>query len=206
MDVDSEMLRWSQTVYGVAHALHVARSINFGNLNTIIESLRAAEAWNPSVLGFESNVPAKSFVDGSVKLDGDDHQQVFARLAENIVDVLFVSLAVQADVVIGYLIEKTGQKAPDFLFSKIEWTKSRISEKQKWAINGLFEVVALRNALVHGAGSWSETTVQQLRKAGIEDVDTSARVSLSFGDLFRYRRALRTVVGELRTLPADGAV
>lgn len=198
MDVDSEMLAWSQTVYGVGHALHVAKSINFGNLNTIVESMTAAERWNPSNLGFESSLPVKEFTPGSIKLDGGSHHEVFAHVSENIVRVLFVNLAVLADEVIGYLIGLTGENVPQYLFNKIEWVKPRITPGLEWAINGMFEMVAIRNALVHNNGRWNSTTIGQLRATGVTDVQSEVQISLSFGDLFRYRRALRTVVGELR--------
>lgn len=200
MDVDAEMLRWSHTVYGVGHALYVAESINFGNLDTIVDSMRAAEAWNKTALGFESNLPVREFTEGSIYLKGSGHKEVFGRVSESIVKVLFINLAILADEIIGYLIGQTGSAVPNYLFNKIEWTHARIPPSYHWVTNGLFELVAIRNALVHGGGRWSNSTIAQLRAAGIQEVDMNVDISLSFGDLFRYRRALRTVIGELRKL------
>ncbi len=201
MDVEAEMLRWSHTVYGVGHALHVAESIKFGNLETIIDSMRAAETWNNSVLGFESNLPARKFTEGSIYLDGSGHKEVFNRVTESIVRVLFINLAVLADEIMGYLIGQTGATVPNYLFNKVEWTHARIPSNFHWVTYGLFELVAIRNALVHGDGRWNESTVAQLKLAGIQHVDMNVEISLSFGDLFRYRRALRSVIGELRKFP-----
>lgn len=43
-----------------------------------------------------------------------------------------------------------------------------------------------------------------LKNAGAGDARLGHEVSLSFGDLFRYRRALRTVIGELQKLKKNG--
>jgi len=73
MDIEKLMLQWSQTVYGVAHSLHLANSIKLGNLTALLESLSAAEKWNQSDLGFTSSLPMKEFRDGSINLNGKDH-------------------------------------------------------------------------------------------------------------------------------------
>ena len=198
MDLDEEMLKWSQTVYGVAHALHIAKSINFGNLNTVLESLRSAETWNSSTLGFESGLPVKEFAEGSIRLDGNSHDEVFARVSENIVRILFINLAVIADESLGYLIEQLGAPDVNYLINKVEWAKARIDQRAHWAANGMLEMVAIRNALVHNDARWNNNSVAILKKAGIQEVDSDIELSLSFGDLFRYRRALRTLIGELR--------
>lgn len=205
MDVDLEMLNWSQTVYGVGHALHVANSIKFGNLDTIVDSMQAAENWNSSLLGFASILPAKEFTPGSIKLDGVSHEEIFGRVSESIVRVLFVNLVVLTDEVMGYLIGLTGANVPEPVFSKVEWAKAHINHGFEWATSGLLEMVAIRNALVHNGGRWNGPSIEQLKLAGVAVVDSTVDISLSFGDLFRYRRALRTVVGELRKLTPPAA-
>jgi hypothetical protein len=200
MDVDAEMLKWSQTVYGIAHSLQIAKSIHLGNLESIVESLRAVESWNISNVGFSSCVPRRDFYEGAIKLDGHTHDEIFQRVSENVVQVLFVSLNVFADEVLGYLINKTGAAPGNFLINKLEWAKPRIDSKFHWAINGLFEMVAIRNAIVHNNAKWNAATVAQLRLAGVGTVDEKVQISLSFGDLFRYKRALRTISGEIRKI------
>ncbi|KRG58711.1 hypothetical protein ABB25_06015 [Stenotrophomonas koreensis] len=200
MDIDNSMLQWSQTVYGVAHSLHLANSIKLGNLTTLIESLSAAERWNQSDLGFTSSLPTKDFRDGSINLDGKDHGEVFGILSENIVKILFVNLAVLADECLNQLITEAGATPPNYLTSKVEWVKSKIDAKYEWAANGMLELCALRNAVVHNGGKINKSVVDILQKAGVGDAKLGHEVSLSFSDLFRYRRALRTVIGELQKL------
>jgi uncharacterized protein YutE (UPF0331/DUF86 family) len=204
MDIDTSMLQWSQTVYGIAHSLHLANSIKLGNLTALIDSLSAAEQWNRSDLGFTSSLPTKEFKDGSINLNGKDHEEVFGILSENIVRILFVNLAVLADECLNQLITDTGTPPPNYLTSKAEWVKSKIDEKYVWAANGLLELCALRNAVVHNGGKISKSVADILVKAGVGDVKLGHEVSLSFGDLFRYRRALRTVIGELQKLKQNG--
>lgn len=204
MNLNKEMLKWSQTVYGVAHSLCISRSIYFGNLGKLVESLQLAEKWNKTNLGFESCIPNRSFKKGCVKLEGSDHEQIFLKISENIVKILFINLAVIADETLGYLIKKSGNKPGNYLINKIEWSKSRINPELHWSINGMLELVAIRNALVHNEGRWNESSIQILKKAGIGSVDRCAIISLSFADLFRYRRALRTLAGELRKLTPAG--
>lgn len=204
MDIDNSMLQWSQTVYGVAHSLHLANSIKLGNLTALIESLSAAEQWNQSDIGFTSSLPTKGFKDGSINLNGKDHGEVFSILSENIVKILFVNLAVLADECLDQLIEEAGTPPPNYLTSKAEWVKSRIDDKHMWAANGMLELCALRNAVVHNGGKINKSVIDILEKAGVGDAKLGHEVSLSFGDLFRYRRALRTVIGELQKLKQNG--
>ncbi|MFO1520502.1 MAG: hypothetical protein U1G05_00335 [Kiritimatiellia bacterium] len=142
MDIENTMLQWSQTVYGVAHSLHLASSIKLGNLTALIESLSAAEQWNPSSLGFTSSLPSKEFKDGSINLDGKDHKEVFGILSENTVKILFVNLAVSADECLYQLIRDAGTDPPNYLTSKAEWVKARVCEKYEWAANGMLELCA----------------------------------------------------------------
>jgi len=142
----------------------------------------------------------KEFRDGSINLDGKEHEEVFGILSENIVKILFVNLAVLADECLAKLIAEAGVSPPNYLTSKAEWVKSKIDEKYAWAANGVLELCALRNAVVHNEGKINESANEILIKAGVHDAKLTHNVCLSFGDLFRYRRALRTVIGELQKL------
>lgn len=73
-----------------------------------------------------------------------------------------------------------------------------------WAANGMLEFCALRNAVVHNSGKLNDSAIEILKKADVEDAKLNHDISLSFGDLFRYRRALRTVIGELQKLKQNG--
>lgn len=194
------MLQWSQTVYGVAHSLNIARAVKLGNLDTLIESLTAAAAWNRSDLGFTSCLPEKDLKDGAIKLDGKDHEEIFVNLSENIVRILFVNLAVLADECLAHLMQCAAVDPPNYLTSKAEWVKSKIDTKHAWAANGLLELCALRNSIVHANGVLNPSAMDILKKAGVSDAQHGHVISLSFGDLFRYRRALRTVFGEIEKL------
>lgn len=198
MDIDQRMREWSQTVYGVAHSLNIANAVKLGNLDTLLESLVAADAWHPSDLGFTSNLPARDFKDGDVRLDGSDHAEVFALLAENIVRILFVNLAVLADECLAHLVRAAGVEPPNYLTSKAEWVKSKLDKKHAWAANGLIELCAVRNALVHSNGHLNASALSLLEMAETTGAQEGYKVQLSFGDLFCYRRALRTVLGEVQ--------
>jgi len=204
MSIENAMLQWSQTVYGVAHSLYLAKSVKFGNLTALIESLSASEEWNSSDLGFTSSLPAKEFRDGSINLDGKDHQEVFSILSGNIVKILFVNLAVLADECLEQLIAEAGGRPPNYLTGKAEWVKSKLNPKYEWAANGVLELCAIRNAVVHNGGNINDSANEILKKAGVCDAKIGHVISLSFGDLFRYRRALRTVFGELQKISRHG--
>ncbi|MEO6192019.1 MAG: hypothetical protein ABIS20_03355, partial [Thermoanaerobaculia bacterium] len=123
-------------------------------------------------------------------------------LSENIVRILFVNLAVLADECLSELIAQAGAEPPNYLTAKAEWVKSKLGPSYQWAANGLLELCALRNAIVHANGRLNPSTIAILQKAGVADVRADHEISLSFGDLFRYRRALRTVLGEVDKLRA----
>jgi hypothetical protein len=73
-----------------------------------------------------------------------------------------------------------------------------------WAANGMLELCALRNAVVHNSGKLNDSAIGILKNANITDAKQDHEVSLSFGDLFRYRRALRTIIGELQKRRENG--
>lgn len=200
VDLDTEMRQWSQTVYGVAHSLQIAKSIKMGNLTTLVESLSEAEGWTKSDLGFDSAVPEKKFVEGSIAFDGSDHEEIFVALSQRVVKMLFVNLMVLADECLAQLMSEAGVDPPNYLTSKAEWVKSRLGTKHVWAANGLLEMCAIRNAIVHNGGMLNSSSIHILESAGIKFVAPNHQVELSFGDLFRYRRALRTVLGEIQKL------
>ena len=79
MNIENELLAWSQTVYGVAHSLNIANSIKLGNLTTIVDSLVEAEKWNPSDVGFTSSIESRGFKDGSIDLAGEEYEEIFSR-------------------------------------------------------------------------------------------------------------------------------
>lgn len=199
-DIDKEMLRWSQTVYGIAHSLQIVESINMGNLDTLMTSLRNAAARKPSDLGFESSIDARDFGENAVKLDGRDHAQVFDILSDNVTELLFVNLAVLADECLAQCMANAGANVPNYLTAKVEWIKPRLDQEHRWAANGLLELCAIRNAIVHNEGRLGRKSVELLLSADVTNIKEDHRIQLSFGDLFRYRRALRTVVGEARKL------
>lgn len=64
----------------------------------------------------------------------------------------------------------------------------------------MLEFCALTNAVIHNGSRINQSVADILEKAGVSGVKLGHEVSLSFGDLFRYRRALRTVIGELQKL------
>jgi hypothetical protein len=204
MDIEVSMLQWSQTVYGVAHSLHIANSVKLGNLTALVDSLLAAEKWNRSDLGFTSSLPMKEFKQGSINLNGNDHEEIFEILSENIVKILFVNLAVLADECLGELIGEAGVTPPNYLTNKVEWVKANIDDRYMWAANGMLELCALRNAVVHNSGKLNDSAIGILKNANITDAKQDHEVSLSFGDLFRYRRALRTIIGELQKRRENG--
>lgn len=204
MDIELSMLQWSQTVYGLAHSLHLANSVKLGNLTALLDSLHAAESWNKSDLGFTSSLPTREFKDGSINLSGKDHEEIFATLSENIVKILFINLAVLADECLAQLITEAAATPPNYLTGKAVWAKSRLEAKYIWAANGILELCALRNAIVHNGGKLNESTIKILEMADIVDAKQDHEVSISFGDLFRYRRALRTVIGELQKIKTNG--
>jgi len=204
MNIENSMLQWSQTVYGVAHSLYIAKALKLGNLTALIDSLSAAEQWNTSDLGFSSSLPMKEFKNGSINLKGEDYREVFAILSKNIVNILFVNLAVLADECLAQLIAEARVTPPNYLTSKCEWVKSKIDNKYMWAANGMLELCALRNAVVHNGGKLNASAIDILQKADVEDAKLNHDISISFGDLFRYRRALRTVINELQKFKQNG--
>lgn len=194
------MKAWSRTAYGIAHSLYIADSMNMGNLTTIGESLRNADGWRESDLGFGSNIESRQFEKEDVQLGADNHQEIFRNLVDSAIGMLLVNLAVISEECLEFLIRRAGDKPPTYLTPKVEWAKARVRSKHIWAPNGMLEMCAVRNALVHNGGVINSKTVSILDKAEIKNAEEGHEITMSFGDLFRYKRAFRTTIGEIERL------
>jgi hypothetical protein len=178
----------------------MADAMNMGNLTTIGESLSIADSWRESDLGFDSSVEPRQFGKDDVELNADNHQEIFQDLIDSAIRMLFVNLAVLSEDCLDFLIKRAGDVPPNYLKPKIEWAKARVRPEHSWAPNGMLEMCAVRNVLVHNRGVINSKAISILNGAEINTVEEGHEVVLSFGDLFRYKRALRTTVGEIERL------
>ncbi|GHS91181.1 hypothetical protein FACS1894139_01210 [Planctomycetales bacterium] len=219
MSIEDSMRQWSKTIYGIISSLHIAKSGDLSNPTPLQDSILAAEEWNASDIGFTSCVRIRKMKENSITLAGENHEEIFRIISERITKILLVNLDLLTDEWLGQSIAAVAVGTPKkpiylpgkavavgapkktiYLPGKIAWVTSKLDKKYAWATNGVLELHAIRNAIVHNSGELNDRVINDLKKAGVEDAKVGHKISISFGDLLRYRRAVRTVINEVKKL------
>lgn len=185
---------WTQTTLGMIHALSIAKGVQMGNMNRLGENVVAAFSWIPSNIGFISSVPTRAPESKSFSLSGKNEDDIFNRVARNSCELLFTDLVVLLDVYMEILLKNKKIEPKRFPSGRIE--QFIISAKYDWAKRGVQEMVVIRNCLVHSAGNWSKGAADQIQSICGNRPTVGDKVCVGFDDLFRYKRAVRTFLGE----------
>lgn len=197
--VGSTVRAWSQAMYGTVHALRLMRAVDLGNLKKIGYSVQESLTWIRSDIGFESVVPDRELNPENISLDGVDEDEVFEKLARAVARMLLVSLASLLDECLAEALSARGHNPDGHIGGKLEQVRAhlppQILSDSEWALAGARELITLRNVLVHAGGFWDERCVGALRGDGKKPAINDA-LSVGFADVLRYKRAVRTLLGE----------
>jgi hypothetical protein len=201
MAMFEEQLRtWSQAMYGTLHALRLMRAVDLGNIKKVGASVGASLDWIASDLGISSAVPEWPFNPSVIKLDGEEEAEVFDHVVRAISLSMAASLTALFDECLEDVLEAKGYTPRDYPGGKLVQLRGRlpadVAADKAWALDGVAELIAIRNAIVHGAGCWSERTLGDLPATSRGTAKVGDRLAVSFGDILRYKRAVRTVLNE----------
>ncbi len=188
--------KWSQTSYGIIHTLALAENLQMGNLGTLEDNIKKSFSWISSDLGFDSIVDDRNYNEGSIKLDGRHAQQVVQWLQKSVAEMLLTHLVALCDELLMEILDAKGVSVENanFFYDKLGLVTVR--RDQEWAKNAMFEMNAIRNCIIHSASKWNERSASQLeRKLGIKPV-VGSPITVSFKDIFNYKKAVRVFLGE----------
>jgi hypothetical protein len=193
--MSSNMLKWTKTTYVLVHSISITKSIRLGNTKYLEDSINDSFKWKLSSIGINSNVPIQSFRKGSVKFNDDDENVLINGMVENVADFLFINLITILDEEVKQASANKGFRVKPYLSGNIKYFT--INPKYKWALDGVLEAYEIRNCLIHNSGKWSQKSIDKLKKIVNPLPVLNSKIEIGYQDLFRYKRAVRTIIGEV---------
>jgi hypothetical protein len=199
--MEDKLRAWSHGMYGLLQSLWLAKQNQLGDTKLIQSNIESLCIDVPSSLGFDSSVPLRNMKPNSIRIIEEDEENIIDIATRALINNLLVTLVVIFDEVCSSLIPANLASATRMPGQKALWLKQNVcNDKFLWAGQGVIELIAIRNALVHENGFWGEKQLNLLSQSGIADSDLpgiGTAVSPGVEDLFRYRRAVRTSLNEL---------
>ena len=188
---------WSTTLYTLIQSLHVAKSIHFGDKTRLDENCRETAAWVATECSFNSLTLSRE--PGRRRLVfRRDPTKHFDESCSNVIRMLMQDLVVIFDQLMDECLAARHEKAGDYAISKIEKLSKHVDPKFQWSTQHCLECIAVRNVLTHGQGSWNQRSIAIVSKFIAEPPKNGDTLTIGFGMLFRYRKAIRTFVNQAK--------
>lgn len=187
--------RWTHCLYALIQSLHIAKAIKFGNLNEIDTTLSDARAWLPHDASFATSIHLPPGKRKKVVLRRDPNAH-FTDIVEYTTSVLVQDLVVIFDSLMLDIIEDRNKTPANYPQSKIDQLKASVDPQYLWATNGCYELVAVRNCIVHSNGKWNQKSIDIVRNILLPIPSLGDTVSIGFPVLFLYRKAIRTFLNQ----------
>lgn len=187
---------WTSTLYTLIYSLHFAREQNFGDLASLDRRARDAHGWVSPDCSYQSVLLAHP--DGRKPLTfRREPSKHFDDTARQVIKMLLQDLVVILDEMMDEALAVRGETAGKFPQSKIQKLRKGLDSRYDWAANGCLELVAVRNVLTHAQGRWNEQSIAIVQPFISPPPRTGAKLTVGFSMLFRYRKAMRTLLNEV---------
>jgi hypothetical protein len=112
--------------------------------------------------------------------------------------MLVQDLVVIFDSMMDDVLRARGEHAGTFPQSKIEKLATHLDQTFGWAEQGCFELIAARNVLTHAGGRWNARAIAIVEPFVQPSPVVGERLTIGFPMLFRYRKAMRTFLNEVK--------
>lgn len=188
---------WTSTFYAVIHSLSLAKEQCFGDLETIGDRIKEAEAWLPTGWSYNSTLEDQPMGGKNVSFRRDPNKH-FESIVEQIIQMLIEDLVVILDGMMDDILAARRETAGQFPQSKIEKLATHLDPKYEWAKHGCLELVAARNVMCHAGGRWNEKSIQIIQKFIDTPPKQGDKLRLGFVPLFQFRKAMRTFLNEVK--------
>lgn len=194
--------RWSQTAYGLVHSVKISSQLDLGNTNRIGSSVTESFGWLPRTDQFDSNVEHRLYSDADFRIDDGNVQTVVDNLKANLLSLLLVDLAALTDELLSSIMTTKGVQ-PDrdkYSYLRNKAVAVKCDPKQGWAKLGVLELNVIRNCFVHNDGKWSNQGIKDIRALVANlTANEGDLVTVNYEDVFRYKRAVRTLLNQAET-------
>ncbi|QKH38526.1 hypothetical protein FOC84_27770 [Achromobacter pestifer] len=191
------LTRWSQTAYGLVHSVTISSKIDLGNINRIGSSITDAFGWLPRQDQFDSNVEHRPYKEDDFRLNDGDVSAVVLNLKANLLSLLLVDLAALTDELLSSIMQAKGKNPETYPYLRNKTRNVTCAPEQEWARRGVLELNVIRNCIVHNDGKWSDRGLKDIAPLVKNLVAKNGdRVEVNFEDVFRYKRAVRTLLNQ----------
>lgn len=187
---------WTSTLYTLIHSLHMAREQHFGDVASLDARARDAHFWV---------VPDCSY--GSVLLTHPggrkaltfrrDPSKHFEDTSKQVIKMLIQDLVVILDEMMDEALADRRETAGKYPQSKVEKLKKALDPRYHWSAHGCLELVAVRNVLTHNGGQWNEPSIRIIESFAAPVPPVGEPLRIGFSMLFRYRKAMRTLLNQV---------
>ncbi len=194
------LARWSQTVYGLVHSVFISNSLGLGNINRIGESITDSFSWLPRMDQFDSNVKHRDSSREDFRLYDHEVNNVILNIRGNLLFFLFVSLAALTDELLSSIMVAKGKRPEEFQYLIDKVKVVRCDNEREWSRKGVIELNIIRNCFIHNDGNWSDRGLNDIRPIVTNLIAKNGdSVDVNYEDLFRYKRAVRTLLNQADT-------
>ena len=201
MGWEADWKKWTQATYGIIHAVEMASRLQFGNFTKLEESVRAGLSWVASNLGFRSEAAEHPLRTGSINIAAGQVPSVLAGLRARAIELLLLgTVSVAEELLLDLLVARSIAKTrPGKLTSGLRAIEKRLGDngtltKHRWAISAMHEMRVVRNCVIHARSTWTKAAGEEIKKIHGAAPAIGTPISVGLDDVFRYRRATRTVL------------
>lgn len=187
---------WTNTLYTLIHSLHMAKEVNFGQLTTLDGRVRDSANWVTPDCSYGSVLLAHPGGKDKLSFRRDPNKH-FNDVSRQVIKMLIQDLVVIMDEMMGEVLVNRGEKAGIYPQSKIEKLRKALDPQFEWAACGCLELVAVRNVLTHSNGRWNAKSITLVKSFASPIPNVGEQLSVGFTMLFRYRKAMRTMLNEV---------
>jgi hypothetical protein len=188
---------WTHTLYTLVHSLNLAKEHDFGDLELIDDSFRAAEKWVTPDCSYESALLGHE--SGGKKLTfRKNPNETFPNVSRQIINMLIQDLVVIFDEMMSGVLIQRNESAGTYPKSKIEKLTTYLDPRYTWSSYGCTELVAVRNVLAHNNGIWNKKSIAYVEPFINNPPLQGDRLTVGFPMLFYYRKAIRTFLNEVK--------
>lgn len=187
---------WTNTLYTLIHSLHMAKEVSFGQLTTLDRRVRDSANWVTPDCSYGSALLDHPGGKATLSFRRDPNRH-FNDVSRQVIKMLIQDLVVIMDEMMDEALVHRNEKAGGYPQSKIEKLMKALDPKFVWAAHGCLELVAVRNVLTHSQGRWNAKTIALVESFVTPAPKVGEQLCVGFTMLFRYRKAMRTMLNEV---------
>lgn len=188
---------WTNTLYTLIHSLSLAKEQSFGNLDTLSDRIKEADAWIPTRWSYSSALAAEPMGQRKVTYRRNPNKH-FESIVRQVIQMLIQDLVVILDSMMDDILLAHGEVAGNFPQSKVEKLAKRLDQKYEWAKQGCLELIAVRNIVCHANGRWNEKSIRIISGFVKPPPKDGDQLQLGFASLFQFKKAMRTFLNEVK--------